>query len=42
MPPPLYLGEAETLTIENRGSIYYVAYSPVYSTVVCCLNYASL
>ena len=42
MPPPLYLGKVETLTIGNRGSIYYVAYIPVYSAVIYYLYYTSL
>ena len=42
IPPPLYLSEAETLTIGNRGSICYIAYILVYDAVVCCLNCAGL
>jgi len=40
MLPPLYLGEVKILAVGNRGSIYYVAYSPIYSAVVYYLNYA--
>ena len=42
MPPPLYLGKVETLTIGNRGSICYIAYSPDYSAVVYYLNCANI
>ena len=41
MPPPLRLGKVETLTIGNRGSIYCVAYSPIYSAVVYYLDYTN-
>ena len=41
MPPPLYLGKVKTFTIGNRGSICYVAYSPIYSAVVYYLNYTN-
>jgi len=41
MPPLLYLGKVKTFAIGNRGSIYCVAYSPIYSAVVYYLNYAN-
>ena len=40
MPPLLHLGEVKTLTIGNRGSIYCVACSPIYSAVIYYLNCA--
>ena len=42
IPPPLYLGKVETLTIGNRGSIYYIAYSLICNTVIYYLNYIDL
>jgi len=41
MPPLLYLGKVKTFIIGNRGSIYCVAYSLIYSVVICYLNCAN-
>jgi len=40
MPPPSHSGEVKTLTVGNGGSIYCIAYSPIYSAVVYYLNCA--
>jgi len=38
MPPLLRLGKVKTFTVGNGGSIYCVAYSPIYGVIIYYLN----